>query len=128
VGRLVVVVPLKAGAAEKARELLAKGPPFDLEASEFDRHEVYVSESEAVFLFETPGPSATLKLPGDDPSLWKVAAAWQPLIADKPRKALTAYSWRRPKDRDAVSFEPTPGPGDSEGGDLYTPATEARGS
>ena len=79
VSRLVVVVPLKDGAAEKARALLAKGPPFDLEATEFDRHEVYLSEREAVFLFETPGPSATLKLPGEDPSLWKVAAAWQPL-------------------------------------------------
>jgi hypothetical protein len=128
VSRLVVVVPLKEGAAEKARELLAKGPPFDLETTDFDCHEVYVSEREAVFLFETPGPSATLKLPGEDPSLWKVAAAWQPLLANKPRKALTAYSWRLLKDRDALSFEPTPGPGDSEGGDLYTPASEARGS
>ena len=126
-GRLVVVVPLKDGASEKARALLAKGPPFDLEATEFDRHEVYVSEREAVFLFESPGPSATLKLPGEDPSLWKVAAAWQPLMAGKPRKALTAYSWRRAKDR-GVSFEPTPGPGDSEGGDVFTPATEARES
>jgi hypothetical protein len=128
VGRLVVVVPLKADAAEQARELLAKGPPFELEATEFDRHEVYVSEREAVFLFETPGPSATLKLPGEDPSLRKVAAAWQPLMADKPRKALTAYSWRRAKDQDAVSYEPTPGPGDSDGGDLYTPATDVRRS
>jgi hypothetical protein len=126
VGRLVVVVPLKEGAAETARSLLAKGPPFDLEATDFDRHEVYVSESEAVFLFETPGPSATLKLPGEDPSLWKVAAAWQPLLAGRPRKAMTAYSWRRAKVRDAVSFEPTPGPGDSEGGDVFTPPTESR--
>lgn len=124
-GRLVVVVPLKDGASEKARELLAKGPPFDLEATEFDRHEVYLSEREAIFLFETPGPSATLKLPGEDPSLWKVAATWQPLMAGKPRKALTAYSWRRAKDREAVSFEPTPGPGDSEGGDVFTPAAGA---
>jgi hypothetical protein len=125
VGRLVVVVPLKDGASEKARALLAKGPPFDLEGTEFDRHEVYLSEREAIFLFETPGPSATLKLPGEDPSLWKVAATWQPLMAGKPRKALTAYSWRRAKDRGALSFEPTPGQGDSEGGDVFTPATGA---
>lgn len=124
-GRLVVVVPLKDGASEKARALLAKGPPFDLEATEFDRHEVYLSEREAIFLFETPGPSATLKLPGEDPSLWKVAATWQPLMAGRPRKALTAYSWRRAKDRGALSFEPTPGQGDSEGGDVFTPATGA---
>ena len=126
--RLVVVVPLKDGAYEKACALLAHGPPFDLEATEFDRHEVYLTKREVVFVFDSATSSATLRLPGEDPSLWKVAAAWQKLMAEKPRKAETAYSWARPENGEAVFFQPTPGPGDSEGGDVFAPARETPGN
>ena len=119
--RLVIVVPLKDGAHESARALLAHGPPFELERTDFDRHEVYVTPREVVFLFESLAPSATLRLPGEDPSLWKVAAEWEKLLAEKPRKAETAYSWTRPEDGEGVFFDATPGPGDSEGGELFPP-------
>ena len=118
---MVVILPLKAGVRDRVRGLLAQGPPFELETTEFDRHEVYLTEREVVFVFDSPGSSATLKLPGEDPSLWKVAAAWQQLMAERPRKAETAYSWARPENGEAVFFGPTPGPGDSEGGELFSP-------
>jgi hypothetical protein len=123
--RLVVVVPLKDGAYEKARVLLRKGPPFELEASDFDRHEVYLTEREVVFVFESAGATATLKLLAKDPSLWKVAAEWEKLMAEKPRKAETAYSWTRPENDEGIFFNATPGPGDSEGGDLFAPVRGA---
>jgi hypothetical protein len=122
--RLVLVVPLKEGAYERARSLLAEGPPFELERTEFDRHEVFLTEREVVFVFESQGPTATLRLPGEDLSLWKAAARWQQLMAEKPRKAETAYAWTRPVDGEAVFFEPTPGPGDSEGGDVFAPSAK----
>ena len=50
--RLVVIVPLREGTLEKARSLLAQGPPFDLEATDFDRHEVYLTDHEVVFVYE----------------------------------------------------------------------------
>lgn len=118
---LVVVVPLKEGTHERAGALLAEGPPFDLERTGFDRHEVFLTDREVVFVFEAPGSPATLKLPGEDPSLWRVAAAWQPLMAGRPRKAETAYSWARPEPPEGVSYASTPGVGDSEGGDVFTP-------
>jgi hypothetical protein len=121
VSNLVVVLPFKEGAHERARALLAEGPPFDLQATGFDRHEVFLTEREVVFVFEAPGSSATLKLPGEDPSLWRVAAAWQPLMVGRPRKAETAYSWTRPEWPEGVSYAPTPGAGDSEGGDVFAP-------
>jgi|SRR5215218_9627299 len=123
--RLVVVVPLKDGAYERARALFAHGPPFDLKATEFERHEVYLTEREVVFVFDSASSSATLRLLGEDPSVWKVTAAWQKLMAEKPRKAETAYSWARPENGEAVFFQATPGPGDSEGGDVFAPAREA---
>lgn len=128
--RLVVVVPLKDGSFEKARSLLAQGPPFELEATEFDRHHVYLTELEVVFVFESSEPSATLRLSGEDPALWKVASSWTKVMAGRPRKAETAYSWERPQNSEALFFGATPGPGDSEGGDVFapheTPATAVR--
>src|SRR5688572_8842285 len=118
---LVVVAPLKAAMVERARELLAEGPPFELEDSVFERHAVHLTDREAVFTFEGEGlPSATFALSAEDP-IWRAAAAWQECFADRPRIARTTFSWQRVQTPRGVSFEPTPGPGDSEGGDLFSP-------
>jgi hypothetical protein len=119
--RLVVVAPLKDGTLARARELLEEGPPFDLEQTRFDAHQVFITEREVVFLFEGAHGSVTLDLPGQDPALWKAAAAWAACLAERPRIARTVFSWRRIETPEGVTFAPTPGPGDSEGGDLYSP-------
>ena len=119
-GRLVVVAPLREGARERALELLSEGPPFELEGTRFDRHDVHLTDREAIFVFEGPGAS-TLELPGEDPALWRAAEAWQECLAGSPRVAKTAFSWERADEPPDVSFAPTPGPGDSEGGDLFSP-------
>jgi hypothetical protein len=121
VSRLVVIVPLKPGARERADELLREGPPFDLEKTRFDRHHVFLTEREVVFVFEGEGPSNTLHLPGEDPAVWRAAEAWQECMAERPRLAPTVYSWTRTGNPAGMSFEPTAGPGDSEGGDVYPP-------
>ena len=52
--RLVVVLPLKQGAPDDVRRLLDVGPPFDPEAIQgLDRHEVFLTPDEALFLFES---------------------------------------------------------------------------
>lgn len=118
--RLVVIAPLADGGRERALRLLEQGPPFDLQATAFDRHQVYLSDREVVFVFEGPG-EATLRLAGEDAALWRAAEAWQACLAAPPRVAATAFAWERVETPDGVSFEPTPGPGDSEGGDVYPP-------
>ena len=120
--RLVAVLPLKPGARARAEALLREGPPFDLEETQFDRHLVFVTDREVVFVFEGRGPSHTLELPAEDPALWKAAADWQACLNERPRLAVTAYSWERRTDGEGLSFESTPGPGDSDGGDLYSPS------
>ena len=62
---LVVIGPLGAGGAERARQLLAQGPLLDLEG--------------------------------------------------------TAFSWERGNPSPEISFDTTPGAGDSEGGDVFSP-------
>jgi hypothetical protein len=96
VRRLVVVVPLAEGAQERARELLADGPPFDLGDTQFVRHDVYLTASEVVFVFEAGDDEpATLSIRAEDPSVWRAAAAWRPLMAGRPRTAETIFTWER---------------------------------
>ncbi len=116
--RAVVVLPLKEGASEQAAELLRGGPPFDPEKVGLERHHVFLTEREAVFLFEADSRDAAERLIGEW-RFWSAASAWKELVAGPPRLAEDAYSWVRPYVPDDVSFAPTPGPGDSDGGDLF---------
>jgi hypothetical protein len=118
---LVVVAPLKPGAAERARELLAEGPPFDLDQSVFHRHTVHLSDREAVFVFHAAGSSATLELSAEDPELLRAASAWNEVLAERPRIARAAFEWERAETGSDVSYAATPGPGDSDGGEIYAP-------
>jgi hypothetical protein len=116
---LVVVLPIKPGARDRVRHLLRHGPPFDPAETGLERHQVYVSDDEAVFLFEADARESVERL-ADDESLWAAARGWAELVAGPPRLAEGAYSWARPPRGEAV-FKPTPGPGYSEGGDVFEP-------
>ena len=119
--QLVVVVPLKVGAADRARGLLTGGSPLALEETDFRGHAVHVTDREVIFVFDSSGASATLTLPAEDAALWQVAVAWREVMDGKPRVARLAFSWERPEPSGEVFYEPTPGPGDSDGGDVFSP-------
>ena len=90
--RLVVVAPLRPGAEARARELLDEGPPFDLEGSAINAHEVFVTPQEVVFVFEG---SETLSLTAGDPGIMRAAKAWADCLDGRPRIARSAFSWKR---------------------------------
>ena len=113
------MLPLAGGASERVAELLRKGPPFDPAEIGLGRHQVFLTEREAIFLFESVSAEAAERLLSSS-RVWAAAAAWKELVAGPPRLADEAYSWLSPEEpADYRSFEPTPGPGDSEGGDIY---------
>jgi hypothetical protein len=117
---LAVVVPLAEGQLDRVRALVAEGPPFDPDAVGLARHEVFLGEGEAVFVFEAPGGSGLERLV-EDPAVWSAAAGWHELVAGPPRAARLAFTWEAQEDDPGLFFDPTPGPGDSEGGDYYAP-------
>jgi hypothetical protein len=122
--RLLVAVPLKEGALEVARELIANGPPFDPEETGLERHRVFLLDDEVLFEFESGLSAKKLEDALAHPGLWRGADAWQDLAAGPARIAEAAYAWDRKADANVVEelfFKPTPGPGDSDGGDLYSP-------
>jgi hypothetical protein len=96
--RLAVVVHLKPGTRDRAASLVAERPPFDLEESGLDRHAVYLSDDEAVFVFEGADVEWQLDDLLDDffhPTVQKAIEEWRPLLEGEPRVATEAYSWDR---------------------------------
>jgi hypothetical protein len=86
-----VIAPLKAGPRESVPGLLEQGPPFDTEALQLARHQVFLSSGEAVFVFDAP-PETLDKLLAD-PIAWSAAATWRDSVAGFARIAEEAYSW-----------------------------------
>ena len=96
--RATVVVPLKPGALAEARELVGAGPPFDPAETFLTRHQVLLTEAEALFVFEAAGDEALAALL-NQVDLWSAAVPWRDLIAGAPRLAEIAYAWERPEPR-----------------------------
>lgn len=100
---LSVVVPLKPGSQQRARRLLELGPPLDPAVLDLRRHYIYLSETEAVFVFEGPELHSRIKKAVRNPAVWRAGLSWQRLIAGRPgihaglaqapAGALLAYNW-----------------------------------
>lgn len=90
--RLALVVPLKPGARAEAESLLAQGPPFDPAGLGLENHEVFLTEQEAVFVFEGV-PALLLSRSAENDVIWAAAAAWEPLVEGPIRFAERTYSW-----------------------------------
>lgn len=94
--RATVVLPLKEGALERARELVAGGPPFDPAETSLARHCVWLTSQEAIFVFEAQSEGGLEALLGML-DVWAAAVAWRDLVAGPPRLAEVAYGWERPE-------------------------------
>ncbi len=91
--RIAIVLPLHEDAHEAVRELLAAGPPFDPVELDLERHVVFLTPSEAVFIFESRHGADALEPLLQDPKLWQSVAAWHDYIAGPPRIAEDVFSW-----------------------------------
>jgi hypothetical protein len=98
--RFAVLIHLKPGTRQRAEAMLAKGPPFDPSETRFERHTVFLSGDEAVFVFE--GPDAEWEL--DDltsdvfhPALQEALGEWRTLVEGMPRLARPVFEWERGK-------------------------------
>lgn len=91
--RVVVVLPIRRQAEERARELIASGPPFDPASIPLRHHRVFVTSREVVFLFEGEDIREVVEQLVRRPDVWKAAIAWRECIAGPPRVADEAYAW-----------------------------------
>ena len=94
--RVAVVANLKPDSAERARELVASGPPFDPDELGFERHHVYVSEERVVFVFEWARVNSLVRtMAQSGTEAHEALAAWEPLLDGLPQLAPEAYFWER---------------------------------
>jgi hypothetical protein len=96
--QIAVVAHLRPGAEPEARRLVEGGAPFDPAEAGLERHAVYVSADEVVFVFEGPEVEWIVDEMVDAPFQWRLAeafAAWRTLIDGQPRIARPAYAWSR---------------------------------
>jgi hypothetical protein len=94
--QIAIVARLKSGAEPRAAELIAEGPPFDPTDSGLERHTVYLSADEVVFVFEGKEVEWIVDQLIDEPFQWPIVDAldeWRPLLEGKPRIARAVYSW-----------------------------------
>jgi hypothetical protein len=94
--RTAFVLPLKKNAHRAVRRLLDVGPPFDPEQiTGLDRHEVFLTLAEVVFVFESKLGAEALEPLLAEPEVWEAAAAWRDQLAGPPRLAEHVFSWAR---------------------------------
>jgi len=88
--QVVVTVPLRKDCVARAKELVAQGPPFDPAVLGLRRHEVFVTERAAVFVFTGPHIRARLNHATRNPILWLAGLAWSACVAGRPRLSYDA--------------------------------------
>lgn len=92
----MIVARLAPDAQGDAERLIAKGPPFDPAELGFRRHRVFLTATEAVFVFEGPGVEWIVDDLVNDPVVSAAFAAWRPLLDGPPRLAHEKFGWARP--------------------------------
>jgi hypothetical protein len=98
-------------------ELLRQGPPFDLEQSRLERHMVFVSEDELIFVFEGERAEEETGRLLETSSVLDTAGRLGQLIEGQPSLPREVFSWERPAEVEGLIFGADPGPGDSDGGE-----------
>jgi hypothetical protein len=103
--KLALVLPLAPGARDFVEALVSEGPPFDLRRAGLTAHEVFLTDSEAIFVFELAKGPETLERILAEEDFWTVVQAWEHVAAGSPRPAFVAFDWR------AGRTSPTPADG-----------------
>jgi hypothetical protein len=95
VQRLAVIAKLKPDGESRATELIEKGPPFNPRDTPFDRHAVYLSGDEAVFVFEGGRLDQLLQSVIKNPAAEGAFREWESIVEGMPSVARETYFWER---------------------------------
>jgi hypothetical protein len=95
--RDAIIVKIKPGTMNRAKALVAQGPPFDPETLELERHTVFVSDDHVVFVFEGGRADALVRAASGAAGA-AAFAAWEPILDGVPSLAKEEYRWERAED------------------------------
>ena len=92
--RLAIIARLRPGSHERAKEILAAGPPYELADAGFRRHSIFLGGDTVVFVFEGPGIGTLVSKLIDDPASAGSFSTWAPLLAGTPKLAHEEFHWQ----------------------------------
>jgi hypothetical protein len=97
VDRFVLVARLKPDGRQRADELLAEHSALGSAelGTAFERHAIFLSETEVVFLFEGEGSHESVRAVFNDPVRSTLIGHWLPLFEGPLHRAAEAYFWER---------------------------------
>jgi hypothetical protein len=90
---IAIVVPLTEGRCDVVREFLEEGPPFEPREIGLESHKVFLTDREAIFVFETEEGVKALERILGEPELWELVSPWEHCMAEEPRLATAVYEW-----------------------------------
>jgi len=93
--KVLRVVDVRDDDADQPPVLVDEGPPLEIEALGLERHQVFVSEHEAVFVFEGKNAAAAVNALMHSPDVLKAAVRWRRILAGRPRLAEERFAWRK---------------------------------
>ena len=103
--RLAIIARLRKGSRERAKEILAEGPPYELAEAGFRRHSIFLEGDAVVFVFEGRDVQALVSKLIDDPAASGSFSVWAPLLAGTP--TLSELLALRPAHRPSLTAAPT---------------------
>jgi hypothetical protein len=92
--KISVVAQIRPGKRDELARLLEQGPPFDLEAEGFERHEVFVGDTDVVFIFTGPGAVGRLERMAASRALFSLVLKMTGLVS-APRMLNQTFEWHR---------------------------------
>jgi hypothetical protein len=91
---IMVRLPIRPERIEAVRELIRRGPPFrPADIPRLDRHEVFLSEADVVFLFQGRDVRGAVERMARSPGVWRAAVDWRGCLAGRPRVVEASYAW-----------------------------------
>jgi len=92
--QLAILAEIRPGKRNELERVLAQGPPFNLQAEGFEHHEVFLGDTEIVFVFTGPGAAGQLERLASTPELARRMVRLADVVT-APRVLQQTYEWRR---------------------------------
>jgi hypothetical protein len=92
--QVAILAEIRPGKRAELVRLLAQGPPFDLEDEGFEHHEVFLGDTDIVFVFTGPGAAAQLQRLASTPDLARRMMGLSEVVA-APRVLQQTFEWQR---------------------------------
>jgi len=92
--QIAIVAEIKPGKRADLERALAQGPPFDLAKEGFEHHEVFLGDTDVVFVFTGPGAASQLRRMAATPELFRHVIKMTNLVS-APRLLQQTFRWAR---------------------------------